>query len=611
MLTRTYDASGNVLERSYSGGLAITYTYDEDINRLLTADGLGFTYDEVGNVMATTNQGGVIFGATHDDGGRLASLTYADGAFTVSYTYDPVTGLLNQVRDDLTGTEIGFTYDADRRLVGITRPNGVNSIHSWDNANRLVRVQHGSYADLQYTFDGAGQVTQVQMSVPLDPGAVLTAGSRSFTYDDASQVSSPGYQYDARGRRTADLDHTYAWDSAGRLTQLNGVTFTYDGLNDPISRTEGNDTTTFYYNYAVSLHPIMAERRGMEGEWLHYYVYTPEGRLLYMIAAQDSNGRFFYHFDRSGNTLFLTDETGGVTDAYAYTPYGELFAHDGSNPQPFTFQGEWGVRMEESTLFDMRARYYDARTASFLTRDPIWPVLEGPRALNPYQYGFQNPMRYSDVTGLYPSRPSPDDQYEEMIRTILENAEDLLDDFIPSSETNGTDNGDDGDDGGFWSLADQILERDARLGRISLEVTTSSAFGDSFWHLATGSIVEEVLVNGSYQPLGSGERFGVMATDPESLALIERERAFQGIPADPTLGGTHYSVIVGGDQDRVVVSIRDNFTGSIIGSNQITIDSLSAGSPQLPDGTHRSYERNEVLDAFGRATADLVRGLLR
>jgi hypothetical protein len=48
----------------------------------------------------------------------------------------------------------------------------------------------------------------------------------------------------------------------------------------------------------------------------------------------------------------------------------------------------------------MGARYYDSRTIQFLSRDPLWPDLEDPKALNPYQYAGQNPLSFIDPGGM-------------------------------------------------------------------------------------------------------------------------------------------------------------------------------------------------------------------
>jgi RHS repeat-associated protein len=127
-----------------------------------------------------------------------------------------------------------------------------------------------------------------------------------------------------------------------------------------------------------------------------------------MIDASNGNKVYFYHFDRTGSTLALTDSSGTVTDSYAYTPYGAVIGHQGTTIQPFTYAGRFGVRQEGpstgsgGTLYQMRARYYDAVTGRFLSREPLWPNLSDPRQLNPYAYALNNPADNVDVTGATP-----------------------------------------------------------------------------------------------------------------------------------------------------------------------------------------------------------------
>jgi RHS repeat-associated protein len=133
-------------------------------------------------------------------------------------------------------------------------------------------------------------------------------------------------------------------------------------------------------------------------------VLAPTGQLLYLIDAADSNKVYSYHFDRNGNTLFLTDAAGMVTDSYACTPYGKLLHHEGANDQPFTFGGELGVRQEGSNggLYQMRMRYYNPTSGRFLSREPIWPIIGDSSQINPYQYAADNPMLNIDPTGAVP-----------------------------------------------------------------------------------------------------------------------------------------------------------------------------------------------------------------
>jgi len=399
-LTRTYDDHGNLTRRLYSDGTDLQFAYDER-DDLAATNGLTLTRDVEARVI-NTQSSGVDFGATYDDGGKLKTVTYNNGAFTVSYTYDIVTGLLSRVSDGLTNAWVDFSYDSDRKLVGIERSNSVNTTLTRDDVGRIIHIQDGTIIDIQYTLDAAGQVTQADMVVPLDPAALLAGDTDIFTYDAASQVSSSGFSYDQRGRLTASPDRTFSWDDASRLTGIDDVTLTYNGLDDLVTRTEDGATIHYYYNYAIGLQPIVAEREEAGEQFLRYYVWTPEGELLYMVDAADGNEVYFYHFDHTGSTLALTDGSGAVTDSYAYTPYGRLLGHTGSNPQPFTFNGQWGVRQEGNSgcLYQMRARYYDASTARFISRDPVWPALGNAFQVNPYQFAWANPLQWSDITGL-------------------------------------------------------------------------------------------------------------------------------------------------------------------------------------------------------------------
>lgn len=399
-MTNTYDPASNVTRKLYSAGPDLQFAYNVS-NLLIAANGLGLTRDDEGRITSTDN-GGDLFDATYDDGGRLLTASYNSGDFTVTYGYDTTSGLLASVTDSLTGTSMTFAYDNAGRLTALGRPNGVNTTLTYDSASRLTRKQDGTIIDLQYTLDAAGKATGVDMTVPLDPATLLEDSTTPLTYDAASQVSSAGYSYDDLGRQTAGPGHVFSWDGASRLTALDAAVLAYNGLGDLVTRAEGGAVTRFYYNKAIALSPPVSEKNDISGVFLRHYVWTPDGRLLYMIDAADGNKVYFYHFDHVGSTLALTNSAGAVTDSYAYTPNGRLLQHNGVNQQPFTFVGMQGVRQEgaSGSLYHMRARYYDAVTARFLAKEPVWPEIEKPLRLNPYQYVTMDPVTFVDVTGL-------------------------------------------------------------------------------------------------------------------------------------------------------------------------------------------------------------------
>ena len=398
--SNSYDSADNATRRQFTGSPDLQFTYDS-LNRLASANDLSFAYDPEGRITNTVSSG-VNQGAAYDAGGRLTSIAYQNGAFTVNYTYD-TRDRLTQVTDTLTGTQINFNYDDAGRLTGITRPNGVNGTYTYDTVGRLARIQEGAIIDIQYGYDAAGEVTNANFTAPLDPANFLAPAISAFTYDPAHQIKNSGYVFDARGRQMASPGHGYQWDGASRLIGIDGVALAYNGTDDIVTRTTNGVTTRFFYNHALDLTPIVAERNENTSQIQRYYVWTPGGRLLYLIDAANGNAVRFFHFDRVGSTLAMTAANSSVTDTYCYSPYGVLLGRTGTNPQPFTYIGEFGVRSEAAAnLYQMRARYYDPALARFISCDPAAPDPGNPRSLDPYSYAWDDPVRFIDRTGRSP-----------------------------------------------------------------------------------------------------------------------------------------------------------------------------------------------------------------
>jgi len=400
--TITYDNRGFVVRNLYSDGTDIQNTYNNN-NMVESSNNISVTYDFEGQITNTSNEG-VNYGASYNSVGGLQTVTYHNSTFQVDYQYDAAQRL-TRVSDTLTGAQVDFEYDDNGRLNRMMRSNGVNMDMFWNETSRLTRIQDGNIMDFQYTYDAAGNIIQEDRNpIPLDPEEFQDAGIYSFSVDAASQINSTGYSYDARGRLTSSPNYNFDWDGAARLVGVNDVSLEYNGFDDLIRRTEGGETVRYFYNLAVTSTPIMAIQNTTKTEETHYFVWTPEGQLLYMIDASEGNKVYFYHFDQLGSTIALTDQTGAVTDAYAYDAYGRLLAHEGNNSQPFTFLGHHGVRQEglNGDVYQMRVRYYDARIGRFISRDPSWPQFESPRSINPYSYAASNPVTFFDASGQKP-----------------------------------------------------------------------------------------------------------------------------------------------------------------------------------------------------------------
>ncbi|HRJ09103.1 MAG TPA: RHS repeat-associated core domain-containing protein [Prosthecobacter sp.] len=389
----SYDEAGNLTGQQFSSNNPkLDFDYD-DLGRLSSTNGVTLQYDKEGR-LTQCPQNGKAFSATYDNGGRLATVSYHDSALTVSYYYDS-RNRLTKVADsnDIT---LDMAYDNAGRLTSLTRTPGIDSTFTYDGAGRLTGIQEGGIINLDYTLNAASEVTEVDFTAPVTPS--VTPGSQLLKFGKAGEIVTPGHTYDTRGRLTSSPGRTYGWDGASRLINANGAALTYNGFGDVVTRVESGQTTRFYHHYALGMAPIVYEDTPSGSD--RAYVWTPDGHLLYSVDIATGDP-IFYHFDRMGSTLALTDKNETVTDSYAYGPFGEPLAHESPgtpSTQPFTYIGKYGVR-KEGALYQMRARYYDPQTARFISRDPLPPRLADPKSLNPYEYSGQNPMKFLDPMG--------------------------------------------------------------------------------------------------------------------------------------------------------------------------------------------------------------------
>jgi RHS repeat-associated protein len=120
-----------------------------------------------------------------------------------------------------------------------------------------------------------------------------------------------------------------------------------------------------------------------------------EGLVSQIDASGDSH---YYHFDPTGHTLALTDAAGGVSDKYAYAPYG-FTTEEGLTVNPFKYVGRYGVMDDGNGLHYMRARYYKEAIKRFVSLDGLHGDVLSPQSLNRYAYVLGNPVMGIDPSG--------------------------------------------------------------------------------------------------------------------------------------------------------------------------------------------------------------------
>lgn len=390
--TITYWPTGEVKRRLFSDGTDLNYTYD-NMGALTSANNISLTPDNQGEIVASN---GLAIG--RDSAGRVITINHGGGRI-VTYGYDG-RNMPTTVTDWVNGVTT-LTWDSMARLTEVARPNGTTTTYDYDDAGNVTGITHSrgvtDLGSIDLTRDHRGNVTSANRDLPLDP--LATDDWDQYSYDIANQITD--FEYDALGRRVADVDRTYTWDLASRLTshsEGSGVSYTYDAVGKMVSRTEGGVTESYTWNYGFPM-PVISTI-AEEGTNKAYYIYSPFGQLLHRINHAD-NSRRYYHFDEVGNTVFITDGAGNMRDQFAVSPYGRILnAASVQTDQPFIYRGQEGVMRDgETDLYYMRARFYDADSARFISRDPLNQSVS-PLETNPYSFARANPMMYSDPTGF-------------------------------------------------------------------------------------------------------------------------------------------------------------------------------------------------------------------
>ena len=216
---------------------------------------------------------------------------------------------------------------------------------------------------------------------------LLSAGSTTYTYDNNGNRETA---------TTGGVTTTYSWDYENRLTGVaipggTSVQHVYDGMGNRIARIVDGNETRYVLDLNGDMSRVLAETDAT-GDVTAYYVY---GHGL-VSRIEPSGDRNFYHFNNRGDTVALSDDSGTITDRYAFDEYGKLMASTGTTENPFKFVGRFGVMDEGDDGYFMRARFYDAGVGRFLSEDPLG--FGG--GSNFYMYSDSNPVIGIDPSGL-------------------------------------------------------------------------------------------------------------------------------------------------------------------------------------------------------------------
>jgi RHS repeat-associated protein len=397
-VTSTYDDTGHELRETTTGvGTP-----------LLPTTTFTYTYDGAGNRTSTVGPGGTTT-YTYDAAERIASLTDpAGGAF--AYAYDKAGRETSLTRPN--GITDAISYDAAGNLTSLHSTLGPSLVNQADYAHNTAGLRSGlttTAGTTTYTYDPANQLTSAAYpapsGLPTDTFTYDLAGNRmsatgspigSFTYDSGDRLQSDAtntYTYSKEGNllsqvaKSGGATTSYTWTAEHQLigtTYPDGTTATFK--YDPLGRRVEIDEGTGVTRYAYDQQNLAAEYDSTNTLTATYTQDPTTNRVLEMVRAGQ---RYFYLTDGQGSTTSLTTLAGTTAASYTYTAFGAP-TETGTLTNPITYTGQFYEPKAGLILFPVRP--YEPILGRFLTQDPR-------PSLNAYTYVDNDPPNLVDPTG--------------------------------------------------------------------------------------------------------------------------------------------------------------------------------------------------------------------
>ena len=414
-----------------------TYEYDE-LNRLIHANGKAkrASYDmvmsfgrmsepltKVQKVDSTTTAKSYNFAYKYEDSNHPTAPTQIGHDH---YTYD-ANGNPTLVTNDSANTTREMYWDEDNRLM-VLSDNGKTSRYTYNAAGERIMKSYGTMEGVYINGAPQGITFHETDNFTLYPASILSVNKNRFTKHYflgdkrvASRIGT-GLFNNVYGRNGSYVTAGQQ-DYAERMNQIQKQKETYykqqgiapgvptekGAYGDPENTGVGyNAVLTELGNHDVPQGWIQTPRPnttpntnpGPPVSWNDpSNPDDPQAGYGYIPNDTTKEETFFYHSDHLGSTSYITDDKANITQYDAYLPYGELLVdeHSSSEDLPYKFNGKQFD--DETGLYYYGARYMNPVTSLWYGVDPL---AEKYVSTGGYVYTLDNPVKLSDIEGLYP-----------------------------------------------------------------------------------------------------------------------------------------------------------------------------------------------------------------
>ena len=240
---------------------------------------------------------------------------------------------------------------------------------------------------------------------------VRIVGTYAYRYDENGNLLEKGDVYDESGEDVSieqSGDYTlFEYDLLNRIVSVSKidedtgalkpvVSYRYNHKNLRIERTDTEGTTRYVFDLAGSI----IEEHDAEG--LTRYVFRNNKHL----AKITPDGKtYYYGTDNLGSTTVLFDDAGNAVWKGEISPFGDVVLGEWIGEELFDERVRFtGKDYDEVMgLYYFNGRWYDPQLGRFTSEDPIRD------GINWHIYTYNNPLKYTDPTGLDPHNMTPEE----------------------------------------------------------------------------------------------------------------------------------------------------------------------------------------------------------
>ena len=235
--------------------------------------------------------------------------------------------------------------------------------------------------------------------------------NRRITRSGPDIVLDAVYEYDGDGNTVSKVETApgrdpvrtgYEYDFEDRLIEISvdgatNASYLYGADGSRILRNESGHETYYVYDPrdVNGYEDIVGEVNGTGGT---------EAKVVHGPGIDEPLGKFdrtevpqgawyYYHHDGLGSVTRLSRADKSMANRYVYDDFGRFRGKTEGNPNAYGFTGR---ESDNGGLTYLRARYYEAETGRFFTRDPAGTVAD----VNRYTYVDNNPINRQDPSGL-------------------------------------------------------------------------------------------------------------------------------------------------------------------------------------------------------------------